>query len=175
MREEDREGSEINKTKLFYKEALRQYDLEMDSYNTLTDKANSILVSIGTILTLLTIAVIQIVTSKVSPNPLLLMVLLIIPYTFLITSLLLSIESYSVSELATINPKKLIEKYYSKSENEILMQLISNISNDLVENKKITEDRSTLINQSLKSLKKGIITLIIVISVYVIINYIFIL
>ena len=83
MREEDRKGTRINKTKLFYKEALRQYDLEMDSYNTLTDKANSILVSsIGTILTLLTIAVIQIVTSKVSPNPLLLMVLLIIPYTF---------------------------------------------------------------------------------------------
>ena len=144
---------ELAKAKLFYSESLRQYNLEMDSYRILKDKSNSLLASVGTIITLLTIAVIQITTTNSSPAFLILIFLLIIPYIYFISSLLRSIESYSVSELNTINPEALIENYYEKDESEILLQLISNISNDLVENKKITKNRTELINHSLKLLK----------------------
>lgn len=171
--ENEKNRNDLNKAKLFHREALRQYELEMDSYRTLTSKANSLLASVGTILTLLTIAVIQIVTTKPFSNFLILIPDLVIPYSFLIMSLLRSIESYSVSKLSTINPQKLVENYYERSEQQILMQLTSNVSNDLNENKKITEERTKLINSSLKSLKMGILSLVIVVAVYLVISCLF--
>ncbi len=172
MNKEDKKSKDdLNKTKLFHREALRQYDLEMDSYRTLTGKANSLLASVGTILTVLTIAVIQIIVTKEYSNFLSLIGALVIPYIFLILSLLLSIESYRVSELATINPQNLVEQYYEKSEQDILMQLISNISNDLEENKEITEKRTALINNSLLFLKIGMLSLVVVVAIYLIIHY----
>jgi hypothetical protein len=161
------ENDELVKLKLFYNESVRQYQLEMDAYDTLTSKANSLLTTISTILILLTITIIQIIINNNLLNHINFLFLISLPYFPLIISLFFSMESYKVSMLQTVNPLKFAEKYYFKDEITILKQLISNISDNITKNKAISKKRMKHINNSLNFLKIAIITLISVTIIFI--------
>jgi len=157
---------EIEKSaEALFKEITRQYTLEMEAHDTLKDKANGIIIAGGTIITLVTLATIQLLNLGVinlnlglitKINPIILFV--VIPYFFLVLSELLAIKSYIIIDLKTINTQELLKKYYRYPKVVIIEQLSSNIAKYTVKNKEKSEDRAKFVNWAMVSLITGIIT-----------------
>lgn len=141
-------------TETLYNEIVRLYNLEMDAHDSLRDKANVIIAFSGTLITLITLALVQIkFTNKINiPSW-----SLVISYVPLGISLFLIIKSYYIVDLYTINAQQLLERYFGQEKSQVLAQLASNIASDLEENKKISIKRAELINISLIFLIIGII------------------
>ena len=78
--------SDEKSAETIYNEIVRQYNLEMDSHDTLKDKANSIIAINGTIITLVTLAAIQILGLNVLYWIKYSIILFSIPYFFFIRS-----------------------------------------------------------------------------------------
>lgn len=139
---------------ILYEELVRLYNLEMEAHDTLRDKANVIIAFAGTLITIITISIIQVKFAyKIEINP----VILALPYIPLTLSLLFVFRSYSIVHLYTINSQELLKNYFGEDRNTILAQLASNIASDTEENKKISFRRKKLINISLICLFIGFI------------------
>lgn len=158
------EKEELDKWRFFCNETVRQYELEMNAYDTLTSRANGLLLAVNTILILLTIALIQIITTQGFSRHI---ELFMVSYILFSISLFCSIESYKVSELTTLNPRKFIERHFCKYEIDILKQLISNVASDLEDTQNISKRRMKYINISLTFFKLGIISLISITIIFI--------
>ncbi len=134
---------------VLYEELVRLYDLEMNAHNSLRDKANVIIAFGGTLITVITVAIVQIKFAyHIGINP----IILSIPYIPLIVSLILVLRSYFVVSLYTINSTALLNEFFGEDRNTLLAQLASNIADDTEKNKEISFKRKKLINYSLISL-----------------------
>ena len=150
---------EIEKSsETIFNEVVRQYNLQMDSHDTLKDKANSIIIATGTIITLVTLATIQILNLEIPPDVKFLIGLIIIPYFFLILSEIYAIKSYLLVELDTINAEPFFNKYYRNKKVDILDQLSSNIAADVTSNMEKSDLRKKYVNAAMKSLERGILS-----------------
>lgn len=150
---------EIEKSaETIFKEIVRQYNLQMDAHDTLKDKANSIIVASGTIITLVTLATIQILNLGTSNEIKVLIGLIIIPYFFLILSEIHAIKSYLLVDLATVDAESFLNQYYRNSKIDVLDQLSSNVANDVTLNMKKSDERRKHVNYAMKSLERGIIS-----------------
>jgi len=129
------EGDEKS-AKTIYNEIVRQYNLEMDSHDTLKDKANSVISINGTIITLITLAAIQILNLEIVYWMKYSILLFFVPYFFFINSFLSAINSYRLVGLDTINANELLKNYYRKPKIEILDQLSANLADNTEKNKK---------------------------------------
>lgn len=155
------EGDEKS-AKTIYNEIVRQYNLEMDSHDTLKDKANSVISINGTIITLITLAAIQILNLEIVYWMKYSILLFFVPYFFFINSFLSAINSYRLVGLDTINANELLKNYYRKPKIEILDQLSANLADNTEKNKKNSQKRRKYLDKSMISLKKGIIGLVLV-------------
>lgn len=158
------EKEELDKWRFLCNETVRQYELEMNAYDTLTSRANGLLLAVNTILILLTIALIQITTTQGFS---IYIELFMVSYILFSISLFCSMESYKVSMLTTLNPRKFIERHSSKYEIDILKQLISNVVGDLEDTQNISTKRMKYINISLNFFKLGIISLLILTIIFI--------
>ncbi len=154
--------SDEKSAEILYNEIVRQYNLEMDAHDTLKDKANSIIAINGTIITLVTLAAIQILGLNVVYWIKYSIVLFSIPYLFFICSFLSAIDSYLLVDLETIHANKLLKNYYRASKLKILDQLSSNLAESTDKNKLNSQKRRNYMNKSMVSLKRGIISLVLV-------------
>lgn len=151
--------TEIEKSaEIIFEEIVRQYNLQMDAHDTLKDKANSIIVASGTIITLVTLATIQILNMGISNEIKILIGVIIIPYFFLILSEIHAIKSYLLIDLTTIDAEAFFEKYYRNTKINVLEQLSSNVASAVTANKKKSDERRNHVNYAMKSLERGIIS-----------------
>lgn len=141
-----------------FREIVRQYNLQMDSHDTLKDKANSIIIATGTIITLVTLATIQILNLTIPNDIKFLIGLILIPYFFLILSEIYAIKSYLLVDLDTIDAESFFNKYYRNTKVDVLDQLSSNIAEDVTANMEKSDERKKYVNAAMKSLERGIIT-----------------
>lgn len=154
---------------VIYNELVRQYDLEIDAQDTLKDKANGIMVLNGTIITLITLVMIQLVTLIVKDK--IVLVLTIFPYAFFIYSLYIGIKSFETREMSTVSAKNLHEDYYRKSKTLILEQLSSNLAKFIDDNKRISIDRADKVDSSIHFFKYGMISFVIIMAIIGCIHY----
>lgn len=151
--------NEIEKSaETIFKEVVRQYDLQMDSHDTLKDKANSIIIATGTIITLVTLATIQILNLEIPGDANFLIGLIIIPYFFLIFAAINAIRSYLLVELTAIDAEVLIKEYHRAKKVDLLDQLSANIAPAVNYNKQKAHERKEFINNAMKDLERGIIS-----------------
>lgn len=100
------DSSEKEKSaEIIYTEIVRLYNLEMESHDTLKDKSNSVIMATGTIITLVTLATIQLLNLNLLIKINYGISLVFIPYFFLILSLIFAVRSYRVIDLDTIDAK----------------------------------------------------------------------
>jgi len=172
MKEQENENIEFDEksAETIYNEIVRQYNLEMDAHDTLKDKANSIIAINGTIITLVTLAAIQILGLDVLYWIKYSIILFSIPYFFFIRSFLSAIDSYLLVDLETINASGLLENYYRRPKLEILDQLSSNLAENTDKNKLNSRERKKYMDKSMLSLRIGVISLVLVlISIFALI------
>ena len=150
-------------SEVIYNELVRLYGLEMDAQDTLKDRANGLMVLNGTIITLATLVMIQLVTLVVTDKMVLL--LAIIPYTLFILSLWFGINSFKSRDLLSLSADNLHRDYYRKYKDVILEQLSSNLAEFIDSNKEITDDRSYNVNLSISFFKYGIISFVVVMGI----------
>jgi len=112
--------SNSDSIQVMYNESLRLYNLELDSYEALANKINGTLLITGTIIALVTAALVQLITIQLSLNIFLFSILISLTYLFLILSLFDSGYAYLTESLPIINKKTLFKKYHYKEKNEIL-------------------------------------------------------
>ena len=152
---------------VMYNEIVRLYELEMDSFTSLKDKTYGIIIFNGTIITLITLALVELigvqVTYKISFN----LDILLFPYIFLILSLLLAIHSYRIADLAAIGPQAFHNEFYCEPKYKLLDQLASNIADDTEKNKDISKKRSCSIKYALYLLAAGVIAFSVIIWIYI--------
>lgn len=148
-----------------YNEMIRLYDLEMDSHNTLKDKANGIIVFNGTIITLVTLSFVQLIVNKINTS--FNLYLLIIPYICLFISLFLAIRAYKVEKLSNVDSKALLNEYYLEPEIEILNQICANMADDNNKNQKISSKRSKLVNHALYALFMGLLLFVVMFLAFI--------
>lgn len=146
--------------KAMYNELVRLYDLEMGAHDAIKDKTNGIIAFNGAIISLVTLAFIQLIGKH--PDISFNLYLFIIPFVCLFVSLLLAILSYRVMELVVIDAKALLYEYYCKPEMEILAQLCANIADDISENKAISEERAKLFGYSFIALFIGLLAFVVI-------------
>jgi hypothetical protein len=151
--------------KAMYNELVRLYDLEMDAHDTIKDKTNGIIAFNGAIISLVTLAFIQLIGKHPDIN--FYLYLFIIPFVCLFVSLLLAILSYRVVELVVIDAKALLNEYYCKPEMEILSQLCANIADDIDENKVISGKRAMLFDYSFIALFIGLLAFVVIFLVLI--------
>ncbi|AIS31670.1 hypothetical protein BRM9_0853 [Methanobacterium formicicum] len=146
--ETDKNVLEIEKSaEILYNEIKRQDKLVMSSFDSLNNKANGIIVSCGTLITLITLAIIQLLNSKVMDTFFLMHTLvffLFLPYVFLIISIVLSIKSYYIKDLKTFNAEKLLEEYYRNHKVKIMDILSSNLASYIEKNKEESKKQKNL-------------------------------
>lgn len=95
--------SDIEKSaEVIYNELVRLHNLEMDAQDTLKDRASGIMVLNGTMITLVTLAMLQLFTLVVNVRIVLLFSM--IPYTFFFLSLSLAITSFLPRDFISISP-----------------------------------------------------------------------
>ena len=146
--------SDIEKSaEVIYNELIRLHNLEMDAQDTLKDRANGIMVLNGTMITLVTLVMLQLFTLVVNVRIVLLFSM--IPYTFFFISLFLAITSFLPRDFISISPSNLHINYYRKRKDVILEQLSSNFAEFIDMNKKITEERSKILRWSIYSFMLG--------------------
>lgn len=147
-------------SEIIFNEMIRLYNLESQSHDALNNKAYGLIVSNGTIITLITLVTVQIIDRVMIQNCGIFLVL--IPYLFLIYSMLISIKSYKVDNLSTLDAEKLLYSYYGKPASDLIDQLSSNIADDIKSNQRKSEKKSDRINCSMNLLMIGTITFVIV-------------
>lgn len=162
---------EIEKSaEIIFREVVRQYNLQMDSHDTLKDKANSIITASGTIITVITLFTIQVLNLDILHIKKI-VIIFIVPYYFLIQATLYALKSYFLIELETIDAESFFNKYYKRPKIEILEQLSSNIAASVTANKIKADERKKYVNIAMESLGRGIITftvsVIIIICIYI--------
>lgn len=163
------DSSEKEKSaEIIYTEIVRLYNLEMESHDTLKDKSNSVIMATGTIITLVTLATIQLLNLNLLIKINYGISLVFIPYFFLILSLIFAVRSYRVIDLDTIDAKKFLKKYYQKPKITLLDRLASNIADDTNKNKKKSKERKKFVNYAMKSLVIGIITFAVIFVIFLI-------
>jgi nucleosome binding factor SPN SPT16 subunit len=128
----------------------------MDSYTALKDKTYGIIIFNGTIITLVTLALVQLIGVQITYKIGFKLDMLLIPYVFLISSLLLAIYAYRVASLSSVNSQNLLNEFYCEPKNEILAQLSSRIAKDTEDNKEISKKRTCLITVALIMLGIGV-------------------
>lgn len=154
---------------VIYNELVRLYDLEMDAQDTLKDKANGLMVLNGTIITLVTLVMIQLVTLVVTDKMVLLFA--VIPYLLFLLSLWFGINSFLSRNLYSVSAGNLHIDYYHKYKDVILEQLSSNLAEFIDANKTITNDRSHNVNLSINFFRLGVISFVVVMAIISGIHY----
>ncbi len=130
----------------------------MDAHDTLKDKANGIILGNGTIITLVTLATIQLLNTGFVDKIHSLILLVFIPYAFLIFSMILAIKSYLSVGLTTVSATKLLNEYYRNRKVKILNQLSSNVAWYVDQNKEKSKERSKSVNRAMVSLFIGLLS-----------------
>jgi len=168
---DDSDNSAENKLEIeksaetIFKEIIRQYNLEMDAHDTLKDKANGIMVGNGTIITLVTLATIQLLNTGFVDKIHSLILLVFIPYTFLIFSMIFAIKSYLIVGLTTINATELLNKYYRNRKVKILDQLSSNVALYVDQNKEKSKERRKFVNLAMVFLLVGLFSFAVILFI----------
>lgn len=148
--------------KIIYKETLRLYDLEMESYGILTNKTNGIIVFNAAIIAFITSAFIQLIILVIKNEMSFSLILLVFPYVFLIISLSYAIRSYKTTNLPTFKPKEFYNFCYDEKKIVILSKISQTLVNDTLKVKDIVEERGKLIDKSLYYLIIGILAFMVV-------------
>lgn len=153
---------------ILYNGITRQYKLEMESFDTLKDKANGIIVSCGTLITLITLATIQLLNSNVIKTFFMMNIFiffLLVPYICFIVSIVLAVKSYFIVELKTVNAQELLKEYYRNHKVKILEQLSSNIASYVEKNKTESKKRRQFINFAMLFLMIGVVSFAIILFI----------
>lgn len=159
---------EEESAEIIYNEIVRLYNLGMESHDNLKDKSNSIIMATGTIITLVTLATIQLINLNLLSKITYGISFVFIPYFLLILSLIFAVKSYRVRELKTIDAQKFLKKYYREPKIALLDQLASNIANDTYKNNEKAEERKKFVNYAMTSLEMGIIIFALIFVIFLI-------
>lgn len=116
----DANCNDNNSVSVMYHELIRLYNLEMDSYGVLVSKCNGLILINGTVITLLTLSLIQLIQLKLNPNSLLFSVFVTVTYVLLVFSLFNAAIAYLTTSLRVIDAEKFYEKYHCKDSSKIL-------------------------------------------------------
>lgn len=133
----------------FYTEAVRQYDLGIQSLDGLNNKAIGIIAFNGTLLSLFSLSVVQFVKSSTNINLQLFLIGVALSYFLIILSIIDAAYAFRVISISSISPGTLQREYYLHKRCEVLNQLCSNISEAVDENNGISKDKRRFINYSL--------------------------
>jgi hypothetical protein len=167
---EERDSLEAEKSaEIIYNEIVRLYELGMESHDNLKDKSNSIIMATGTIITLVTLATIQLLNLNLLSKITYGISFVFIPYFLLIFSLIFAVKSYRVRELDTVSAQEFLENYYREPKITLLDQLASNIADDTYENNKKAEERKKFVDYAMTSLEMGIIIFALIFVIFIII------
>lgn len=131
-----------------YNEIIRQYDFEMNSFDGLDNKSIGIIAFDGTLLSLSSLSVVQLIKSPIS-NLTLFIVAISISYIIILLSIAFAAYSFRVVSVDTVNAKNLHTDYYLHKKCDILNQLCANIADNLEKNKDISAKKKDFINISL--------------------------
>lgn len=131
-----------------HNETVRQYDLVVKSLDGLNNKAIGVIAFNGTLLSLFSLSVVQLLKDSTA-NLQLFLIGVAISYFLIILSIGYAAYSFRVISINAVNAVALHKEYYLKSKKEILDQLCANISHDLESNRATSITKSNCINQSL--------------------------
>ncbi|MDR2830062.1 MAG: hypothetical protein LBB45_03340 [Methanobrevibacter sp.] len=87
-------------------------------------------------------------------------VLLLIPFSIILISLGLILYVYRKVKIENINSYQLIKKYYEKDYNDVLLQVIGNMTDDIKNNRLMVMEREDKLDKGLWVLFMGIISFI---------------
>lgn len=148
---------------IIYKQTLRLYESEMESYNVLTNKTNGIIIFNVAIIAFITSAFTQLTILVIKNEMSFSLILLVVPYIFLIISLNYAIRSYKPTELPAFDPIKFYKFCYDKQKSSILNRISKRLVKDTLKVKEKVRERGNLIDKSLYYLIAGILTFILII------------
>lgn len=131
-----------------YSEIIRQYDLEMNSLDGLNNKSIGIIAFDGTLLSLFSLSVVQIIKFP-NENLTFFLVAISISYFIILLSIAFAAYSFRVVSVNTVNAKNLHIDYYLHNKCDVLNQLCSNIADNLEKNKIISTKKKVFINHAL--------------------------
>lgn len=133
---------------IIYNEISRQYDLVLAALDGLSNKAIGIIAFNGTLLSLSSLSVVQLVKNSLLIQELFI-VGIVISYALILISTLFSIIAYTVINVNSIHPKKLHSNYYLSEKLKVVDQLCSNIADDTEKNREKLNQKGKYINLSL--------------------------
>lgn len=141
---------DIKSVQVMYNEVLRLYNFEMNSYNTLVNKGSGLIFINGTVITLVTLSLIDLIHYQLNPFPSLYFSICVsVIYILLFFSLLSAAISFRTSQIPLIIAENFYQNHYCEDHIKILDRASSIISEDTSTINKINFDKGKKIKWSI--------------------------